>query len=168
MLRHAPMLQDLPNAWTLSVPSGEHKEDVKLSFFGTLDFGRVGLPDWTRDGVLQVASLNDLMATKLKVIMQRCEVKDYQDLAAMIEAGVDLSVGLASARALFGAAFQPTEALKALVYFKGGDVETLTAAEKNRLINASRSVDRLPSVAVLSSSLAAPFPWAALPRSHGP
>lgn len=71
-----------------------------MSFFGAVGFGRVGEPELTEDGVLQVASLDDLMATKVKVILQRIEAKDYQDIAALLKAKVSLTKGLAAARAL--------------------------------------------------------------------
>ena len=41
--------------------------------------------------MLLVAPFEDLMATKLKVILQRAESKDYRDIAAMLQAGVSLS-----------------------------------------------------------------------------
>lgn len=52
-----------------------------------IGFGRVGEPDLTEDSILQVASLDDLMATKVKVVLQRAEAKDYRDIAAMVTAG---------------------------------------------------------------------------------
>ena len=73
-------LQDHGNTWVVLAPSGDsERERVKVSFFGTIAFGRVGEPDFTDDGVLQVASFDDLMATKLKVVLQRAEAKDYRD-----------------------------------------------------------------------------------------
>jgi Nucleotidyl transferase AbiEii toxin, Type IV TA system len=106
------VLQDERNTFTVQVaPGNEQGAYVKISFYGAIGFGRVGAPDITRDGVLQVASPEDLMATKLKVILQRAEAKDYRDIAALIAAGVGLSNGLAAARALFGTAFQPSECL---------------------------------------------------------
>jgi len=93
------------------------------------------------------------MATKLKVILQRAETKDYRDIASMINAGVSLSRGLASARQLFGPNFQPSESLKALIYFKDGDLRTLTTAEKNTLINAVKAVHDLPNIPLCSSRL---------------
>jgi hypothetical protein len=39
---------------------------VKISFFGGIGFGRVNDPLQTGDGTLLVASLDDLMATKLR------------------------------------------------------------------------------------------------------
>ena len=64
--------------------------------------GRVDAPLITDGGVMQVASLIDLMATKLKVILQRAEYKDYFDIAAMINAGVSLENSLEAARSMFG------------------------------------------------------------------
>jgi Nucleotidyl transferase AbiEii toxin, Type IV TA system len=103
--------------------------------------------------VLQVASPDDLLATKLKGILQRIEAKDYRDIAAILGAGVDLSKGLAAARALYGNQFQPSESLKAMVYFEGGDLQSLTAKEKNALKAAAGSVRKLPQVDVLSREL---------------
>jgi hypothetical protein len=60
-LAQAQTLQDQLNTWTLLVSGAEHPAaTVKLSFFGEIGFGRVGEPQTTQDGVLQVASLRDL------------------------------------------------------------------------------------------------------------
>src|SRR5690606_9691865 len=110
-------LQDQVNTWVMLVPRGDTgHEHVKVSFFGQIDFGRVGQQEVTEDGVLQVSSPDDLMATKVKVVLQRAEAKDCRDIAAMLGAGGSLVQGLASARLLFGPNFQPSESLKALVY----------------------------------------------------
>lgn len=153
------VLQDQQNTFTVNVPYGDsERENVKVSFFGTIAFGRVGIPERTDDGVLQVASLDDLMATKVKVILQRAEAKDYRDIAAMIDAGVSLSKGLSSARELYGINFQPSESLKAMVYFGDGDLKTLTKAEKTSLVKAASAVRDLPSVQILSKQLITPTP----------
>ena len=150
------VLQDQPNTFTVNVPCGDgERQAVKVSFFGSIGFGRVGEPEITEDGALQVASLDDLMATKLKVILQRAEAKDYRDIAAMVNAGVNLSKGLSAARELFGTNFQPSESLKAMVYFDDGDLRTLTRDEKNCLINAVSAVRDLPRVDVLARQLTA-------------
>lgn len=97
----ATVIQDERNALSVLALCGNgEREYVKISFFGAIGFGRVGEPDATEDGVLQVASLEDLMATKLKVVLQRAEAKDYRDIAAMLRAGVDLAKGLAAASAV--------------------------------------------------------------------
>ena len=149
-------LQDQDNTWVILAPAGNtESERVKVSFFGTIAFGRVAEPDFTDDGVLQVASFDDLMATKVKVVLQRAEAKDYRDVAAMLSAGVSLSRGLSSARLFFGPNFQPSESLKALVYFNDGDLAKLTAAEKAALVNAVKAVRDLPDVALVSKHLGA-------------
>lgn len=140
-LAQSTVLQDERNTLSVLVPcvDSEHTH-VKVSFFGAIGFGRVDVPDRTEDGALQVASLDDLMATKVKVILQRAEAKDYRDIAAMIDAGVSLSKGLATARKIFGPNFQPSESLKALVYFKDGDLSSLSKDEKSTLVKAVSAV----------------------------
>jgi hypothetical protein len=148
------VLQDERNTLSILVPYGDSEHThVKVSFFGAIGFGRVGEPELTEDGVLQVASLDDLMATKVKVVLQRAEAKDYRDIAEMIRAGASLPRGLAAARELFGPSFQPSESLKAMVYFSDGDLSTLTKDEKGTLVNAVSAVRDLPSVALLSGKL---------------
>ena len=129
---------------------------VKVSFFGGLRFGRVGDPLLTRDGVAEVASLDDLMAHKVKVVLQRAEKKDYEDIAAMLRAGVSLAQGLAAARLLFGAAFQPAESLKALTYFRDGDLPRLARADRSTVIAAAAAVGDLPRAVRRSRALAIP------------
>ncbi|MCL2658145.1 MAG: nucleotidyl transferase AbiEii/AbiGii toxin family protein [Betaproteobacteria bacterium] len=153
-MEQSTTLQDRDNTWVVLVPYGDaEREHVKVSFFGTIAFGRVGEPDFTDDGVLQVASFEDLMAAKVKVVLQRAEAKDYRDVAAMVNSGVSLSHGIASARLLYGPNFQPSESLKALVYFGDGDLKTLTAAEKKTLVDAVKAVRNLPDVTLRSKSL---------------
>ncbi len=153
-LETARVLQDRPDTLTLLVASDSEMSDaVKVSFFGSITFGRVGVPQWTSDHIAQVASPEDLFGTKLKVILQRVEAKDYIDTAAILDSGVSLAFGLGAARALFGQAFQPSECLKALVYFEGGDLEALAQQVRNRLIASASTVDDLPQVALLSHRL---------------
>jgi Nucleotidyl transferase AbiEii toxin, Type IV TA system len=155
-LRESIVLQQQPDTLTVLVAAREAEssraaeQSVKLSFFGNLDFGRIDKPELTEDGVLNVASLDDLMATKLKVLLQRIEAKDYKDIAAMLEAGVSLARGLAGASQMYKGAFQPSESLKALVYFEGGDLDLLTKREREVLIRAAQQVRDLPSVSRIS------------------
>ena len=154
-MREATVLQDSANALSVLVTSGDvPTTHVKVSFFGTIEFGRVGVPDMTEDRVLNVASLADLMATKLKVVLQRAEAKDYRDIAAMIRADISLAQGLADARTLFGPSFQPSESLKALVYYADGDLRTLGKDDKNTLVRAVSAVGNLPLAKLLCAQLA--------------
>lgn len=152
VLSRSTVIQDERNALTFLVPdtSSDH---IKLSFFGDIGFGRVGVPDLTEDEMLCLASLDDLMATKLKVILQRAEAKDYRDIAAMIGSNVSLAKGLASARLFYGPNFQPSESLRALVFFEDGDLQELSRNEKSTLVHAASLVRKLPSVALLSKRL---------------
>jgi hypothetical protein len=158
-MKRATILQDATDTLVVLVP-GRHSaagNPVKVAFYGGLTFGRIGDPLLTRDGVLEVASLDDLMAHKLKVILQRPAKKDYEDIVAMIRAGNAVARGLAAARALFGKAFQPAAALKALVYFEGGDLASLPGADRNTLIGAATAVGPLPVVKLRAKRLAIPI-----------
>lgn len=148
------VIQEEQNAMTLLVhPASNPKETVKVSFFGNIATGRVGTPDMTDDNILQVASLDDLMAMKLKVILQRAEAKDYRDIAAMVVAGVPVDRGLATAGQMFGDAFQPSESLKAMTFFGDGDLHTLSSKEHATLVTAASAVNRLPDAKLRSQSL---------------
>jgi hypothetical protein len=153
-MARATVVQDERETLSVLVPSpSPDATTVKVSFFGALAFGRVGVPEATDDGVLVAASLDDLMATKLKVILQRAEAKDYRDIAAMLGANVDLATGLAAARLLFAPTFQPSESLKALVYFGDGDLDTLPPEDKRTLVAGAGAVRELPAATRRSSSL---------------
>lgn len=150
-LRAATALQDEPNSYTVI-----HNK-VKLSFFGSITMGRVGHPQKTKDGVALVASLEDLMAQKLKVVMQRVESKDYRDIAALLRAGQSLGSGMAGAAALYGMNFSPMDCAKALVYFKGGDLALVPPADRSTLlehVKALRNFNIAPAP-ILSKSLSA-------------
>lgn len=140
LLSGATTLQSERNTLTVSAAVPGHPDSVKLSFFGEIPWALAGRARLTRDGVLRVASLDDLMATKLAVLLMRVEVKDYLDIAAMLSAGVQLASGLARAREMYGSTFQAAESLKAMVYFKEGDFAALTASNRSTLINAARSI----------------------------
>ncbi len=116
---------------------------------------------------MQIASLDDLMATKLAVLFQRVESKDYLDIEAMLKSGVSLEKGLSSARLLYGNSFQPSECLKALAYFEGGDLKKLTEKTKEVMVSAAESVRELPPVTLLASELAAPQNACELKQDRG-
>lgn len=156
-LKTAHVLQDRPDTLTyLVAPDPKATETVKLSFFGAITFGRVGVPQWTNDNVAQIASFEDLLGTKLKVLLQRVEAKDYFDVSAILGSGTSLARGLGAARVLFGPAFQPSECLKSLVYFQGGDLDGLPQRVKDSLIAAVTAVGDLPEISLLAQRLTLP------------
>ncbi|MHB8092527.1 MAG: nucleotidyl transferase AbiEii/AbiGii toxin family protein [Syntrophales bacterium] len=155
ILENATVIQDTPDSFGVLVPVNVSAalQYVKLSFFGNIAIGRIGEPEVTADGVMVVASLADMMAHKLKVIMQRIEAKDYRDIAVMLKHGMLLDEALAGAGALFGKTFQPSESLKALVYFEGGDMDTLSGEERAILVSAVKKVKKIPLSAIRSRFL---------------
>jgi hypothetical protein len=138
---------------TYAVLTSPERGGVKVRFFGEITMGRVGAPDLTRDGVLRVASLVDLLATKLKVLLHRVEAKDYKDIAALVRAGTKLELGLAAACCMYGQKFQPCEALKTLTYFENGDLASLTGDDREFLTRAAGSVRRIQMLGLASRSL---------------
>jgi Nucleotidyl transferase AbiEii toxin, Type IV TA system len=145
----AAVLQDAPDTLVVlaKMPSGL----VKISFFGGIGFGRVNDPLRTSDGILLVASLDDLMATKLKATLDRAEAKDYRDIAEMISAGVSLPAGLSAFRAMFDG--EPAQVLRALGFFNDGDLNTLGRADQELLRNARDQVGQLPDAVMRHGSL---------------
>jgi hypothetical protein len=148
-VRGAAVLQDAPE--TLVVLAEMPAGSVKVSFFGDIGFGRVNDPMQTLDGTLLVASLDDLMATKLKATLDRAEAKDYRDIAEMISAGVSLPAGLSAFKQMFDG--EPAQILRAIGYFDDGDLNTLSTADRDILSNARDQIGQLPEVHLRSGSL---------------
>jgi hypothetical protein len=107
---------------------------------------RAAAPQVAQENGLRVASLLDLAGMKAAVVQQRAEAKDYIDLHALLEAGIELSAALAAARVIYGERFNPLLTLKALSYFGDGDLPSLPASVQERILAAVRSVnlDQLP------------------------
>jgi hypothetical protein len=124
---------------------------VKMSFFGNLTIGRVNPPLETSDGTLLVASLEDLLATKLKATLDRAEAKDYRDIAALLSAGVSLERGLGAFAKMYGK--DPGLPLRAIGFFKDGDLPSLSKSDQDILRAARDRVAQIPNVAVRRESL---------------
>lgn len=152
-LNQSTVIQDRAN--TLSVLVSRANGQVKVSYFADLGIGRVGIPDLTPDNVLAIASPLDLLATKLKGMQQRIEAKDYLDVIALLKSGLGLDEGLGAAAAMYAPAFQPSEALKALVFFEGGDLATLSNDQRQFLAAAASRVRRIPECGIVSRTLSA-------------
>lgn len=148
-LRDPRRLQSSPNTLVVQVDRGG---PVKVSFFGGLSLRRIQDPEPVEENRLLVASLLDLAATKVKVVQDRAEAKDYVDLGHILEEGVGLEQALGAARAVYGEGFNPLLSLKALAYFDDGDLGKLPESLRSKLIQAVRRVDpeRLPKLGSLS------------------
>jgi hypothetical protein len=137
-LKHAEMTQFQDNTLTAIV---DRNGPVKLSFFGSLGIKRVQDPDIAEENGVQIASLLDLLASKLKTIQLRAETKDYRDIVAMFDAGLSLAEGLAAAAGIYGKEFNGALSLKALTFFQDGDLPSLKPAAQKRLLEAATSVN---------------------------
>jgi hypothetical protein len=132
LLKGAVVRQKALNTLTVTV---QREEAVKLSFFG-LTRRRVHDPESTDDGVLTVASALDIAGFKMAVVSERAEAKDYLDVYALLEDGINLGEALGAAAAIHGGPFNPMITLKALTYFEDGDLPALPEKVKQALRGA--------------------------------
>ncbi|MCF8104540.1 MAG: nucleotidyl transferase AbiEii/AbiGii toxin family protein [Desulfohalobiaceae bacterium] len=138
-LRRTERLQSEPNTLTCLVH--RRNNPVKVSFFGGIHFGRVGSPEQVLGPGIWVASLLDIAATKLKVIQERAEAKDYRDIAALLDHDLTLGLALQAAMGIYGTTFNPMISLRALTYFEDGDLRTLDQHVKKLLQRAVAGID---------------------------
>ncbi len=129
---------------------------IKITFLGGLDFGRVSIPDKVYGPEILIASLLDLAATKIKVIQDRAESKDYFDIACILDNGITLYQTLGAALGVFGDLFNPMISLRALTFFQDGDLNTLDKRIQKQLMAAVKSIDiqKLHKTPQLSKNLA--------------
>jgi hypothetical protein len=139
-LTAATVLRNDPGTFIVLASSPRSKRSVKVSFFGSLKFGRVGVPERTSDGVVLTASVRDLMATKLKALFDRVEPRDYIDVAEMLRNKASLPQGLADARVLFGNVFSPAECMRILCWFDEPGLASLPEPVKKTLTREVTSV----------------------------
>lgn len=112
---------------------------IKVQFFGALSLGSLEEPEKPEDRKIKVAGFKDIGATKVKVLPERAEEKDYIDVAALLEHGEKLEMLLGAAQAVYGEVFNPVLAVKALTYF--GDVPRLPQKTQERIRQAALGVD---------------------------
>lgn len=113
---------------------------VYVSFFCVPRLKQI-LPPLRGDGGVPIASLLDLAGMKAAVVQQRPEAKDYIDLDAIMQSGIDLPTALAAAQAIYGDSFNPQITLKALSYFEEGDLGLVSLPIKQRILAAVDRVD---------------------------
>lgn len=135
-LKDAERVQVDRNTLTCRVDRGG---PVLVSFFGGLGLGQVAEREVAEGRSLNVASLLDIAGTKVAVVQKRAEMKDYLDIDALLQHGVDLPTMLAAGRVVYGQSFNPMIALKALSYFE--DVPKLPQDVRHRLLAAVSAVD---------------------------
>ena len=135
-LKRAERVQVAPNTLTCRI---ERDGPILVSFFGDLGLGQSVPRDQVQGGVLYVAALLDLAGTKVAVVQKRAEAKDYLDIDAILQHGIDLPTALAAGRVVYGRGFNPLITLKAMSFFD--DVPNLPADVRKRLSTAVEAVD---------------------------
>jgi hypothetical protein len=122
---------------------------VKVAFFGGLNnLRRVQDPRRPANSRVQVASMVDLAGMKMRVIQMRGNWKDYVDIHALVSHGIDISTGLAAARAI-DSGFQPETSIRALQFYGDGTLARVPAGMQRDLMRWAQSVDlgKLPHLA---------------------
>ena len=151
-LRGGERLRSEPDTLVVRVDRGG---PVTLSLFGGLALRRVGHPDRVDGPGFEIASLLDLAATKVNLVQDRAEAKDYLDVAAILGHGVGLAEALAAAASVYGKGFNALLSLKALCYFADGDLPSVPAKTRELLRDAVRRVDAadLPAVEAIADDI---------------
>jgi hypothetical protein len=138
------MLQSAPNTLICRIDRGG---PVQVSYFG-ISLGQVAAPEQVSGPRLFVATPIDLGGTKVAVVTQRAEARDYVDVHALMNAGLSLSEMLGAALAIYGSSFSPLVAMKALAYHEEPALSHLPAGVRRDLAAAVKAVDlsRLPVI----------------------
>jgi hypothetical protein len=145
-LKGAIVRQSSPNTLTTTV---DRSAPVQVSFFSGLDLGQVEAADFIQDPGISIASLLDLAGTKVKVIIQRVEPRDYIDIHALLtKGGIPLARMLAAASVIFGPQFNYLLTLKAIAYHDDPALAALSDDVKRDLVKAVQATDpeKLPAL----------------------
>jgi hypothetical protein len=159
-LQGAVVTQTAANTVSYSLSRFGWTQPVKFSFFGGLTGGRVGVPDRAGNG-LQIASLLDLAAHKLKVLLVRAEKKDLLDLDAIFRSGISVNDAAGALMAITGGAYDPAHSVKGLAYFGDGDLNELPLDVKGRLTAAANRFSGPSAISLQSETLALAHPHSA-------
>jgi len=128
-------------AWVRPLPG---RPPVHVSFFGGIDFRVIDRPDRAFPDGIVIASLRDLAGTKAKVINERVELKDYLDIAALLDAGLTLPEIVAAAAAIFPGQVDEIATVSAITFFEDGEAATFPEPLKMKLRAAARGASRVP------------------------
>ena len=148
-LAGAKLIQSELNTASFTVDRGG---DVKVSFFGGLTMGRVGRPDRCEGNRVRIASLLDLSAQKVKVILVRAEPRDYEDIYTLLKSGVSLPKALGAAKALYPE-FNPVLSLKALTYYGERTLAAVPTNVREYLTEESARVKSIRTIPRIASSI---------------
>jgi nucleotidyltransferase AbiEii toxin of type IV toxin-antitoxin system len=145
-LKGASLRQAAPNTLSVNV---DREGTVQLSYFGGLGIGQVALAENVEGPGFKVASLIDLAGTKVVILPQRVELRDYLDIHALLtKAEIPLAEMLAAAHIVYGDQFNPLLTLKALAYHEYFTLAELPKSVRNDLADAATATDfqKLPTL----------------------
>jgi len=151
-LKEGTVAQGEPNVLTVWVRPLPTERAVKVSFFGGIGFPVIDRPDRPDPKGIVIASLSDLAGTKAKVINQRVELRDYLDVAALLDAGMTLPRIVAAAVAIFPGQVDYVSTMSAITYFEDGEAKLFPASLKKKLRSAAMGASpvRAPKPSYLS------------------
>jgi hypothetical protein len=114
---------------------------VKLAFFGGLNaLARIEDPRRAIGSRVQVASLVDLAAMKMRVIQVRGSWKDYVDIHTLASHGIDVLTGLAAAKAI-DRNFDASISIRALQFYGDGTLDRVPARMQRDLTRWAQAVE---------------------------
>ena len=143
-LRDAEVIRRGRDALTCLVDRGGI---VRVSFSGGIVGSRVEDPGHAEPPGIAVASLTDLAAAALQSVQTRSRATDHFDVDALLRLdGMSLRRAFGAAAAVFGDRFDPSATLKALTFFRDGDLHRVPGSVRERLARAADGVDpdRIP------------------------
>ena len=143
-LRDAEVIRRGRDALTCLVDRGGI---VRVSFSGGIVRSHVEDPDLAEPPGIAVASLTDLAAAALQSVQTRSRATDHFDVDALLRLDdMSLRRAFGAAAAVFGDRFDPSATLKALTFFRDGDLHRVPGSVRERLVRAADGVDpdRIP------------------------
>lgn len=141
-LKDSEVIQRGESTLTCLVQQPNMQIPVKVSFFGGLPQKTLLPADVVSSNQLQIAAMHDLFGMKCATIADRVAYKDYVDIHAILQkTELTLTDGVAAAKAIYGKQYHPLTTMKALSYFKGGDLAKLDSQTKNNLLKSVRTTD---------------------------
>jgi hypothetical protein len=78
--------------------------------------------------------------------LDRAEAKDYRDISAILSAGTSLETALGAFAKMYGR--DPGLPLRAMGFFKDGDLPSLSGSDQDVLRKARDRVTEIPEVAI--------------------
>jgi hypothetical protein len=144
-----------PNTLTTWVRPLQAETLVYVSFFGGIGIPVIDRPDRASPDGIVIASLRDLAGTKAKVINERVELKDYLDIAALLDAGLTLPEIVSAAVALFPGQVDDISTVSAITFFEEGEAAAFAQSLKRKLRAAARGASRVPPPVPMFASIEA-------------